>query len=93
MSSWLPPETVGKLRGRLAELRAGFGRSGDFPIYTQVSAPPAADSARSLVRSYGAVGVSGLIVSEGATISGISFLEREDAVRALIESAHEFGDS
>ncbi len=93
ISVGMPPETIGKIRGQIAELRSAFGRIGDFPIYTQVSAPDTADAARSLVQSYAAAGVSGLIVSEGATISGISFMEREDVVQALIESAHELGDS
>jgi probable F420-dependent oxidoreductase len=91
ISVGLPPETIAKIRDRLAELRAAFGRSEDFPIYTQVSAPAGTDAARPLVQSYAAVGVSGLIVSEGATISGISFLEREDVARALVECAHETG--
>lgn len=92
ISVGLPPETLAKIRGQIAEFRSAFGRSGDFPIYTQVSAPATADAARSLVQSYAAVGVSSLIVSEGATISGIGFLEREDVVRALIQSARESSD-
>ena len=93
ISVGLPPDTIAKIRGQIAEARSAFGRSGDFPIYTQVSAPAGADAARSLVQGYAAVGVSSLIVSEGATISGISFLERQDVVRALIECAHETADS
>jgi hypothetical protein len=81
-------DTIARLRSSLADLRAGFGRTGDFPLYTQVSAPATSDDARTLVQSYGEAGVSGLIVSEGATISGVPFLEREGTVRALIESAH-----
>jgi probable F420-dependent oxidoreductase len=88
ISVMLPPDTIAKLRSRLTALRAGFGRTGDFPLYTQVTAPATTEDARTLVQSYGEAGVSGLIISEGATISGVSFLEREGTVRTLIESAH-----
>ena len=84
----LPLDLIAKTRIRLEELPPNFGRTGDFPFYTQVAAPATAEAARSLVQSYAAVGVTSLIVSEGATISGIPFMEREEAVRALIESAH-----
>ena len=88
ISVMLPLDLIAKMRSRLDELRAEAGRTGDFPFYTQVAAPATAEEARSLVQGYAAVGVSSLIVSEGATISGIPFLERDAAVRALIESAH-----
>jgi hypothetical protein len=84
----LPLDLIAKMRSRLDELRTGLGRTGDFPFFSQVAAPATAEAARSLVQSYAAVGVSSLIVSEGATISGIPFMEREEAVRALLESAH-----
>jgi probable F420-dependent oxidoreductase len=88
ISVMLPLDLIAKMRSRLDELRAEAGRTGDFPFYTQVAAPATAEAARSLVQSYAAVGVSSLIVSEGATISGIPFMEREEAARALLESAH-----
>ena len=88
ISVMLPLDLIAKMRSRRDELRAGFGRTGDFPFFSQVAAPATAEAARSLVQSYAAVGVSSLIVSEGATISGIPFMEREEAARALLDSAH-----
>ncbi|HET9476154.1 MAG TPA: TIGR03619 family F420-dependent LLM class oxidoreductase [Dehalococcoidia bacterium] len=89
LSAGLPPDSLGKLRVRLDELRASFGRTGHFPLYSQVSAPVTAEDARDLVQRYGVVGVDSLIVAEGATISGVPFLEREGVARALLESAHD----
>lgn len=88
ISVGLPPDTIARLKTRLGELRASFGRTGPFPLYSQVSAPTTAEDARDLVEHYGGVGVDGLIVSEGATVSGVPFLEREAVARALLESAH-----
>lgn len=89
ISVQLPPETIARLKARLGELRASFGRTGDFPLCSQVPAPATVDDARELVRQYRAVGVDSLIVSEGATVSGLDFLNRSEVARALLESAHE----
>ncbi len=88
ISVGLPPDTIAKLKERLDELRASFGRTGPFALCSQVSAPGTAEDARDLVERYGSVGVDSLIVSEGATVSGIPFLEREEVVQALLRSAH-----
>lgn len=91
ISVGLPPDTVARLKARLDDLRASFGRTGSFPLYSQVSAPATAEDARDLVERYGGVGVDGLIASEGATVSGVPFLEREAVARVLLESAHALG--
>lgn len=85
----LPADTIARLKRRLEDLRTCFGRGGDFPLYCQVSAPATPDDARELVQRYGAAGVDCLIVTEGASVSGIPFLEREAVAQALIQSAHE----
>ena len=85
----LPADTIVRLKIRLAELRTSFGRTGDFRLFCQVSAPATADEAVDLVQRYSAAGADGLIVSQGATVSGIAFLEHEAVALALIETAHE----
>jgi len=93
ISVQLPPQSLIKTRQRLAEYRARAGLSGDFPFFTQVPAPATAEDARALVQAYAEVPVDGLIVSEGATVTGIPFMDREEAVRALLESAHGPGNT
>jgi len=66
--------------GKVQDLGGPSGEKVNLP-----SVRLALDGAR---RMYGEAGVSGLIISEGATISGVSFLEREGTVHTLIESAH-----
>lgn len=88
ISVMLPPDTIVRVRSRLEETRARAGRTGGFPFLSQVSAPATAEDARSLVQRYGEAGVTGLIVAVGQTITGVPFMEQEDIVRALIESAH-----
>lgn len=88
ISVGLPPDTIARLRMRLADLRSEFGRTGEFPLYCQVSAPETEDEAAEVVRGYGAAGVDCLIVTSGASVSGIDFLHRETVARALIEVAH-----
>ena len=88
ISVGLPPETVAKIRRQIEEIRSGLGLSGQYPVYTQVSAPGGASDAAALVQRYAEAGVDGLIVSEGATVSGISFLDHVDVARSLLETAH-----
>ena len=88
ISVGLPPDTIARLKVRLAELRASFGRTSPFPLYSQVSAPATAEDARELVERYGGVGVDSLIISEGATVSGIPFLERDAVAQTLLDKAH-----
>lgn len=84
----LPADKIARLKTRLAELRTSSGRTGDFRLFCQVSAPATTDEAQDLVQRYSAAGADGLIVSEGATVSGIAFLEREAVARALVDRAH-----
>jgi probable F420-dependent oxidoreductase len=84
----LPPETVARIHRQIEEIRAGLGLSGKYSMYTQVSAPDGASAAADLVQRYAEAGADGLIVSEGATVSGISFLDRVDVARSLLETAH-----
>jgi probable F420-dependent oxidoreductase len=88
ISVGVPPESIAKLRGRLDEMRTRFGRTGEFPIICQTPAPATMAEARELPGRYAEAGASGIIVSEGSTISGTSFLDRGDVARTLIESAH-----
>lgn len=88
VSSMLPPDFISKIHARLQELRAGFGRTGDFPLFSQVTPPASVEEARTTVERYAGAGVTGLILAEDGSVSGIPFLERTDLARALLESAH-----
>jgi probable F420-dependent oxidoreductase len=82
------PDRFAATRAKLDELRAKYGRTGDFPCYVQVSPPETVDEALALVQSFGDAGADGLILTyPGGVPDG--FLRTADAARALIETAAE----
>lgn len=82
------PDRFAATRAKLDELRAKYGRTGDFPCYVQVSPPETVDDALELVQSFGDAGADGLILTyPGGVPDG--FLRTADAARALIETAAE----
>ncbi len=79
-----PPAELAKLRARLDDLRAGYGRTGRFPFYAQAAPPDSIAAAKAMVREYAAAGVDGLILTyEGAVPD--AFLRTAGVARALIE--------
>jgi probable F420-dependent oxidoreductase len=80
-----PPAELAKLRARLDELRAHYGRTGDFPFYAQASPPDSVATAKQMAREYGAAGVDGLILTYQGSVPD-AFLRARDATRALIET-------
>ncbi|HXK34192.1 MAG TPA: TIGR03619 family F420-dependent LLM class oxidoreductase [Dehalococcoidia bacterium] len=79
-------QELAALRGRLLELREQYGRTGDFPFYTQASPPSTAEEARRMADEYASLGVDGLILTYPGDVPD-AFLAAEEATRALLEAA------
>jgi len=82
------PDRFAATKDKLSELRAKYGRTGDFPCYVQVSPPESVDDAIALVKSFGTAGANGLILTYPDGVPD-GFLRTADAARALIETAAE----
>jgi probable F420-dependent oxidoreductase len=80
------PDQFAATKARLLELRAKYGRTGDFPCYVQVSPPETIDEAKTLVQSFATAGADGLILTYAESVPE-GFLRTADAARALIETA------
>ncbi|MHB8682862.1 MAG: TIGR03619 family F420-dependent LLM class oxidoreductase [Dehalococcoidia bacterium] len=80
------PDDLAKVRARVLELRARYGRNGDFPVWTQASPPESVDTAKEMARRWRDAGADGLILTYAGEVPD-AFLALSDAVRALIESA------
>jgi len=79
------PDAHAKLRARLDEMRAQYGRTGAFPYYAQADPPATIAEAKEMVRAYHQAGVDALILTYQAGVPD-GFLQARDAARALIES-------
>ncbi len=86
ISVMLPLETLVKIKAQLAELRAQYGRTGDFPLLTQLTPPGSVEDARSMVEKYRAAGVDGLIVSH-PNDRAADVLAARDVAAAMLEAA------
>ncbi len=87
ISTPLPPETLTRTRSRLEEIRARFGRTGDFPLYTQALPPTRAGDAVAMMKAYLSAGVDGLILTYPGGVSATGFLEQRDLALAVLEAA------
>jgi probable F420-dependent oxidoreductase len=80
----LPPPTLAKLKSRIEDMRARFGRDGLFPFLAQAKPPRTVADAQAMALDYREAGVDGLILTYEDPIPD-AFLRTRDAVRALIE--------
>ena len=81
----LPPDAIAGIRARLLAMREEFGKSGPFPVLTQVAPPDSMEAAESLVRDYAAAGVDGLILAGG--FDQAHALPADEIARALVRAA------
>ena len=74
------------MRRELLALRERYGRTGDFPIWTQTAPPDSVAAAKEMARAWRDAGADGLILTYEGDVPD-AFLAQEDAVRALIEAS------
>ncbi len=80
------PEDLAKVRSELLALRERYGRSGDFPFWTQTAPPESIASAKEMARAWRDAGADGLILTYAGDVPD-AFLAHGDAARALIEAS------
>jgi probable F420-dependent oxidoreductase len=80
------PEQFMRVRARIEELRAKYGRTGAFAYFAQASPPATPEAAREHAASLAAAGVECAILSyPGDVVAAMN--EHRDALRAFIETS------
>lgn len=80
------PEELSAARDALMRLRERYGRTGEFPIWTQTAPPEDVAGVKAVARAWRAAGADGLILTYAEGVPE-GFTAHPDVARALIEEA------